>query len=119
MGHPPIDVFKGGAVGDGIGENDACGSFVISLSDIFEALLSGCIPDLQFVASVAYGHGFDFEIDSDGGDVGLLEGAFTEASDEYSFSDGAVSDDDDFGHEIVFLCFFRGVHSDIMMLVVL
>lgn len=60
-----------------------------------------------------------FEIDSDGGDVGLLEGAFTEASDEYSFSYGAVSDDDDFGHEIVFLCFFRGVHSDIMMLVVL
>ena len=107
---PSINVLKRTTVYNRIGEYDTSCSFVVSLSDIFEPLLSCGIPYLQSVPPVAYSDCFDFEIDSDSCHVGLLEGAFAVASNEYCFADSAISNDYDFGHEIVLIHFIGRVH---------
>ena len=108
--YPSVDILKWVAVDDGICEYDSCCSLIVGLGNIFEAFLSGCVPDLESVSAVADSHSFYLEVYADGGDVWLFECAFAEASYEYCFADAAIAYDDDFGHEIVLLCFFWGGH---------
>ena len=108
--HPPLYVFEGAAIDDGKCEDDAGCPLVVGLGDVFELLLSCGVPDLQLELLVVDLDGFDFEVDSDGGDVGLLEVVLAEAHDEVGFADPAVANDDDLGHIVVvdvFLCFFH------------
>lgn len=103
LGHPSLNILKGSAVYNGIGEYDPSGAFVVRLSDVLEPLLACSIPDLQFVPAIGYGEGLDLEVDPNGGDIGFLEVALAEPSDEIGLSDSAVADDDHFGHEIVLI----------------
>ena len=110
LAHPPLDVFEGAAVDDGKREDDASRPLVVGLGNVLELLLSCGVPDLQLELLVVDLDGFDFEVDPDGGDVGLLEVVLAEAHDEVGFADPAVADDDDLGHVVVvdvFLCFFH------------
>jgi hypothetical protein len=43
---PIFDIIEGGSLIDGVGQNNAHGTSVVSLSDCFEPLLSGGIPYL-------------------------------------------------------------------------
>lgn len=79
----------------GVCEDNSCGSLVVGLCDVFEPFLAGGVPDLHFHFFAIEDEGLDFEVDSDGGDVGLFEMIFAEAGDEVGFADTAVADDDD------------------------
>jgi hypothetical protein len=76
------------------------------LGNILKSFLASCVPNLQFVSPIADGHSFNFEIDSDSGNIRLFEIILAKSSDQVSFPDTTVSDDDDFGHKIIFLAFF-------------
>ena len=70
---PVFDVLERFLVGDGIGEDDTDGSFVVSLVDIFVTLLSGSVPNLKFYFTSFNANDFDLKIDSDGGGITDLE----------------------------------------------
>lgn len=72
------------------------GSLVVDIGDVFETLLAGSVPDLHFDFEPFYQESFDFEIDSNGGDVGVFVGVFAETGDEIGFAYSAISDDDSF-----------------------
>jgi hypothetical protein len=69
-------VLKGPALSYRIYHYYPSSSFVVGLSHIFEPLLPCSVPDLKFDPFVSKSDGFDFKINSDGGDVILLEGVF-------------------------------------------
>jgi len=48
-------------------------AFVVGLRDIFVALLPCSIPDLEFESVIFDCDGFDFEVNSDGGNIILFE----------------------------------------------
>lgn len=110
LAHPPLDIFEGAAIDDGKCEDDAGGPLVVGLGDVLELLLACGVPDLQLELLIVDLDGFDFEVNADGGDVGLLEVVLAEAHDEVGLADAAVANDDDLGHVVVvdvFLCFFH------------
>jgi hypothetical protein len=77
--HPPLDVFERSAVGYGKGEDYARRAFVVDLRDILEPLLTRSVPNLQLVPYFADRHCFYFEVDTNGGHVGILERVLAEA----------------------------------------
>lgn len=44
----PLDVFEGGGFGHVVDDHDAVDAFVVRRGDRTEALLPGCVPDLEF-----------------------------------------------------------------------
>lgn len=70
---------------------NTCGSFVKSISNIFESFLACCVPDLQSNRDVVEPKLSDFKIDADGGNVSVLKPVFTVASDEVSFANSAIT----------------------------
>ena len=61
---PVFDVLERFLVGDGIGEDDTNGSFVVSLSDGFESLLPSSIPNLHSYLFAINFDSFDLEINA-------------------------------------------------------
>ena len=62
-------VLKGLVIGDRIHKDDPCGPLVVSLRNGLESFLSSSIPNLHFDVDFIDGDDFDFEINTDGGDV--------------------------------------------------
>ena len=59
---PASDILEGLLVIDSIGQDDAAGSFVVSLGNVSESFLACSIPDLQPDFGTINGNGLDFEI---------------------------------------------------------
>jgi hypothetical protein len=66
------------------------------MGDVSEAFLPRSVPYLQFNLGGVDLHGFEFEVDPDGGHVAFLEDVITEFGDQVGFADSAVSYYDDF-----------------------
>lgn len=66
-------------VGDVVDEEDAHGAAVVGGGDGAEALLTGCVPDLELDALAVQLDGTDLEVDADGRDEGRRERVFAEA----------------------------------------
>lgn len=62
--HPIFQRIEGSSVIDGIDHNNSHGSFIVSLCDSFESLLSSSVPNLQSYFLPINFDGFDFEIDA-------------------------------------------------------
>lgn len=75
---PAADILEGLLVIDAIGQDDAAGSLVVSLSDVPESFLACSIPDLQSDFGTVDGNGLDLEIDSNGSNVTIFEDSITE-----------------------------------------
>ena len=90
--HPTPNIIEGVFLVYGIGHDDARGSLVIGLGDVFEAFLPGGIPDLHSDFGIIDHHLLDLEVYSDGGHVGVFELVVTEAGDEVGFAHSTVSD---------------------------
>lgn len=109
--YPSLYTGKGGPVRDGIGEDNASGALIVSLGDVLEAFLACCVPDLQLVLAIAYGHGLDFEVHSNGGNVGVLEAILAEAGDKVSLAHATVSDYYNFRHVVIAIVLLRFLHA--------
>jgi hypothetical protein len=94
---PAANILEALLVVDSIGQDDTSCTFVVGLGDVAEPLLPSSVPDLQFDFGLIRNDGLEFEVNSDSGDVALLEDSVTEFSEKVCFSYSAVADDDDFG----------------------
>ena len=65
--------------------------------------LSCGVPDLQFDLFSPEFDGFDLEVDSDGGDEGVVEGVVREAEQDARLSHPRIPDQEQFEEEIVAL----------------
>lgn len=95
---------------DWVYEYDSSSSFVISFGDSFESLLAGSIPDLHFDFDAVDIDGFDFEIDTDGGDMSYFILFIGISEKDVSFANSGVSDDDDFDKVVVLFLFSSFCH---------
>lgn len=110
LGDPSLDILKGSTISDGVGKNDACGSFVVGLSDVLESLLSCSVPNLELVLAIGDSHGFDFKVHSDSGDVGIFKIVFAESCDDIGLANSTIPNYNNFGHEVIFLRFLCLLH---------
>lgn len=100
---PVFEIVKRLAISDTIDEDDSSSPFVICLSDGLESFLPCCIPDLHFDFDAIDIDGFDFEVDSDSGDMRHLV-LFVDVSEEYvGFANCGIANDDQFHQIVVFL----------------
>lgn len=95
---------------DWVYEYDSSSSFVISFGDSFESLLAGSIPDLHFDFDAVDIDGFDFEIDTDGGDMSYFILFIGISEKDVSFANSGVSDDDNFDKVVVLFLFSSFCH---------
>lgn len=102
---PASDILEGLLVIDSICQDDAAGSFVVSLRNVPESFLTCSIPNLQSDFGTINGNGLDLEIYSNGSDVAIFEDSITEFSEQVSLANPTVSNDYNFSQE-VFLCLF-------------
>lgn len=82
MRDPLFDVLEGANIGEGEGEQNACGSSIIGLGDVSKSFLTCGVPYLQFDCFIIIVDDFRLEVDSDGGGVGADEALICEACDE-------------------------------------
>jgi hypothetical protein len=68
--HPVLNRLKGLTLIDCVCKDNAHCTAIVSLSDSFEALLSGSVPNLESNLVLTDVNGFDFEINADGGEMG-------------------------------------------------
>lgn len=94
---PPPDVFETLLVVDRVGQDYSSCAFIVGLCDVFESLLAGCVPYLEFDFWPVHIDCFEFEIYADGRNVAVFEHPVAEFGEEDGFAYPAVSDDDDFG----------------------
>lgn len=66
-----------------------------------KALLTRRVPDLQFDLLSSQLDGFDFEVDADGGDEGVVEGIVGEAEENAGLAHAGVADQQQFEQEVV------------------
>lgn len=71
--YPVLNIYKTLPVVDGVGEHDAHGSTVVSLSDRFEFLLASSVPYLQPHLLLADHYRLYFEINADCSEMGCHE----------------------------------------------
>lgn len=74
-----------------VDQQDAHGTAVVCRGDGPEALLAGCVPDLQLDALAVKLDGPYLEVDADGGDEGGGEGVFAEAQQTAGFTHTGVA----------------------------
>ena len=103
MFDPVFKVVKGFAIGDAIDEDYTSSSFVICFGDGFKSFLSGCIPDLHFNFDAIDIDGFDFEVDSDSGDMRHLVLFVDVSKKDVGFAHRGIANDDQFHQIVVFL----------------
>ena len=97
---PIGNVAIGAVVCDGISQDYACCSFVISLSNVLKTLLTGCVPYLHFDPFLIDLEHFDLEIDPNGRYIAVLEHSFAEVGEQIGLPNSTVSNDDDFKQHI-------------------
>jgi len=103
---PSTDVFKRSRVINRISKNYSSCTFVVSLSNCSEPLLTSCVPNLQlYFRSINIQH-FYFKINSYCCNITLFKFALTKSSKEIGFADSTVSDDDNFKDFDLLLIFF-------------
>ena len=95
---------------DWVYEYDSSSSFVISFGDSFESLLACSIPDLHFDFDAVDIDGFDFEIDTDGGDMSYFILFIGISEKNVSFANSGVSDDDNFDKVVILFLFSSFCH---------
>lgn len=91
---PVFKVIEGLAISDRIDQDDSCCALVIGLGNGFEAFLSSSVPYLHFNFDAIDVNSFDFEVDTDSGDVRHFVLLIDVAEEDVSFSDCGVSYDD-------------------------
>ena len=103
-----FDVFEALLFGDVVDDDDGVGTFVICAGYGSEALLACGVPYLEFddVALDCDGpwlsfHVLEPEINTDGGEITLLEGVICKSPEERGLADRAVSNQDYFKEVIV------------------
>lgn len=110
---PVLETVKGFPIINSIDKDNSSGTFVIGLSNGLEPFLASSIPDLHFDFDAVDRDSFDFEIDSDGGNVSHLV-FFIHVSEQYvGFAYSSVSDDHHLDQIIVFVLLFPFRHSDL------
>ncbi len=112
---PVLETVKGFPIINSIDKDNSSGTFVIGLSNGLEPFLASSIPDLHFDFDAVDRDSFDFEIDSDGGNVSHLV-FFIHVSEQYvGFAYSSVSDDHHLDQIIVFVLLFPFRHSDLWL----
>ena len=66
-------VVKRSAICDGVCKHDSCSTFVVSLRDISESLLTGCIPNLHFYSFIINIQHFYLKVNTNCCNIILLE----------------------------------------------
>ena len=103
MFDPVLEVVKGFPIGDAVDEDHSGCTFVVGFCDGFEPLLAGGVPYLHFDFDAVDIDGFDFEVDSDGGNVGHFI-LLVDVPEKYvSFAHRGITNDNQFYQVIVFL----------------
>ena len=110
MFHPVLKTLESFSVIDWVYEYDSSSSFVISFGDSFESLLACSIPDLHFDFDAVDIDGFDFEIDTDGGDMSYFILFIGISEKNVSFANSGVSDDDNFDKVVILFLFSSFCH---------
>lgn len=87
------DVVEGFWVGDRVAEDYPMCPLIISLRDIPIPFLPRRVPDLELQPMVIDSKRLDLEVDSDGGDVVLLELVVAESYQDVGLAHPAVSND--------------------------
>ena len=73
LAEPRVDVVEGVPVSDVVHQDDSVGPFVVGGCYGFEPFLPSGVPDVQLDSVVLDSQVFDFEIDSDGREEGVME----------------------------------------------
>ena len=68
-----MDCAEGISVSDVVGDDDTMGALIVAAGDGLEALLAGCIPDLELADLLVDVDGADLEVYTDGWHEILLE----------------------------------------------
>lgn len=99
--HPFLHVVEGLLISDGIRQDYASSAFVVGLCDVLESLLACSVPDLQLQAHPIDSKHLDLEVDSNSGNVVILEIGFAEAHEDIGLANATVSDDDELHERIM------------------
>ena len=117
MVHPFFHIFKGVAVNYRVSQDDTSSTFVISLSDVFEPLLTCSVPDLHFVFFLVDHYGLYLKIYSDSSYVRVFEMVLAEPGNEVSFTHATVSNNNYLDHEIELFDFLGMFHLYSLLLI--
>ena len=93
LGYPSSDVVKALPVAEIEDEDDSLWAFVVGWCDSFELLLSRCVPHLKFNETTCLLDGSDLEVDSYGGEEGLVEDLVCEAKKQARLADWGVANE--------------------------
>ncbi len=90
---------------DRVYKNNPSRPFVVSFRNSFEPLLPGCIPDLHFDFDAIDVNGFDFEVDSNGSDVGYFVLLVGVPEEDVRLAHGRVANDYNLDQIVIFFLF--------------
>ena len=91
-----VATFDGRGIGKVEDADAALRAFVVGACQGSEFFLSSSVPDLETVLFGVDDGAIGFEVDADGGGVGVVEGRLAEAEKDGALSDCLGSHDDDF-----------------------
>ncbi len=105
--YPSLNILKWMSIYYWISKYNSCSTFIISLCNIFESLLTSCVPNLHFVFFIMVSDCFNFKINSYSCDIWLFVMILAKSSNKISFSNTTISNNNNFDHLIkfLFLCF--------------
>lgn len=94
-----------------VDEYYACCTFIISLCDSFEPLLTGSIPDLHLQPPIADLYDLGTEVYADGGNMivsklAILAFPGAKAGDDVGLADSSITHDDNLDHVVIDIAFF-------------
>jgi hypothetical protein len=98
-----VDVLIALGIGDVVHQKDAVGALVVGAGDGPEALLAGCVPDLELNHLAVDIHGLEPEVDPNGGQVVLVELVVSEPEQEARLAHPRIADNHQLVQEIVLL----------------
>merc|ERR1740138_246150 len=90
--NPTIDVVEGLPIASIVNHDDAVRPAVVGGGDRAEALLPGCVPDLELDRLTVDWQGAESEVDTDGGDVRFRELVVSETKEQATLSNTAVAE---------------------------
>lgn len=107
--HPTFNVRERSGIYDGINHEYASSALVVGLGNVLESFLASCIPDLHFEFFITHDQRFDFEVNTDGGNISVSEVILAEAGDKVGFTNPTVTNNDDFDQIVSFFSFHYGI----------
>jgi hypothetical protein len=108
LANPAAEIPEGLSMGNIKGEDDALRAFEVGLCYVPKPFLSCGVPNLQSDEKIIDFDIFEFEVNSDGGNVALLKDTFAILGHEIGFAHPTIPDYHNFGKAD--LLSFRGRH---------